>query len=252
MRIGFVGTGSITKAVVTGLCRSKLVFEGISLSPRNAKVADMLASTDTRIRVCSNNQQVVDTSDVVCIGVLPEVAPSVIEELKLRSDQTVISFVAGLKFEQLIGLLGNEVAVARAIPLPATAIGSGSTAIYPPNEIASTIFSAIGSAVAVTEEQQFDAFSAVTATMSSYYTLIEEQAQWLTKRGIPYDDARKFLAQYYIGLASPTGTPFSQLAKDHSTPGGINELMHDKLGAEGVFNQFGTALDVVWKRLESK
>ncbi|MCP3716474.1 hypothetical protein [Paraburkholderia sp. CNPSo 3281] len=37
MRIGFVGTGAITKAVVTGPLRSGMSFERITLSPRGKK-----------------------------------------------------------------------------------------------------------------------------------------------------------------------------------------------------------------------
>jgi len=39
MKLGFIGTGKITSAVVTGICRSKISFKKILLSPRNRNVA---------------------------------------------------------------------------------------------------------------------------------------------------------------------------------------------------------------------
>ena len=35
MKLGFIGTGKITSSVVTGICRSKISFKKILLSPRN-------------------------------------------------------------------------------------------------------------------------------------------------------------------------------------------------------------------------
>ena len=35
MKLGFIGTGNITVAVVTGICGSKIAFKKILVSPRN-------------------------------------------------------------------------------------------------------------------------------------------------------------------------------------------------------------------------
>ena len=35
MKLGFIGTGKITSSVVTGICRSKISFNKIILSPRS-------------------------------------------------------------------------------------------------------------------------------------------------------------------------------------------------------------------------
>ena len=42
MKLGFIGTGKITSSVVTGICRSKISFKKIILSPRNKNVAKRL------------------------------------------------------------------------------------------------------------------------------------------------------------------------------------------------------------------
>ena len=42
MKLGFIGTGKITSSVVTGLCRSKISYKKILLSPRNRNVAKKL------------------------------------------------------------------------------------------------------------------------------------------------------------------------------------------------------------------
>jgi pyrroline-5-carboxylate reductase len=255
MRIGFVGTGSITQAVVTGLCNSDFGATKIALSPRNAEIAEALARLDDRVRVCASNQEVVDASDVVCIAVLPNVAQDVLKALAFRSGQTVISFVAGVTMPMLASCIADGVTRVRAIPLPATALGCGSTAIHPANVEAKRIFSAIGAAVEVDDETQFDAFLAATATMSTFYSMVDAQTQWLANKGVSYDNARTFMAGHYAGLmklAMSGGESFAELAQHCTTQGGINELMQKTLDEQGVFDKFGTALDVVWKRLETK
>ena len=42
MKLGFIGTGEITKAVVIGILRSKLKFKKIYLSERNKKISSFL------------------------------------------------------------------------------------------------------------------------------------------------------------------------------------------------------------------
>ena len=39
MNLGFIGTGKITTSVVTGVCKSKISYKKILLSPRNINVA---------------------------------------------------------------------------------------------------------------------------------------------------------------------------------------------------------------------
>ena len=42
MKLGFLGTGNISSDVVTGICKSKISFKKILVSPRNKKKAQKL------------------------------------------------------------------------------------------------------------------------------------------------------------------------------------------------------------------
>ena len=42
MILGFIGTGNIVSDVVTGICKSKISFKKIIVSPRNKKKAQNL------------------------------------------------------------------------------------------------------------------------------------------------------------------------------------------------------------------
>ncbi|CAB3722997.1 pyrroline-5-carboxylate reductase [Paraburkholderia rhynchosiae] len=254
MRLGFIGTGIITQAVVTGLLRSGVSIDPISLSPRNGEIAARLAALDGRVQVCASNQEVLETSDVVCLAVIPQIATGVLSELRFDARHHVISFIAGIPLDEvrrLVGSAGSK--VVRAIPLPAVAEGKGSTAICPPDAIAKSLFSALGEAVEVDDEHKFDALSAVTATMASFFAVLEAQASWLVGQGLDYDAARSFLSGYCVGLAHDTtrgGEPFTALIEHCMTPGGINEQVHTELLKRGTYSHFGDALDRVLTRLE--
>ena len=49
MKIGFIGTGQITKAVVTGIISSKLKVNKIYISERNKKISKNLKSKSKKI-----------------------------------------------------------------------------------------------------------------------------------------------------------------------------------------------------------
>ena len=42
MKLGFIGTGNISSDVITGICKSKLPFKKIIISPRNKNKAKSL------------------------------------------------------------------------------------------------------------------------------------------------------------------------------------------------------------------
>ncbi|WP_413657347.1 pyrroline-5-carboxylate reductase dimerization domain-containing protein [Paraburkholderia phenoliruptrix] len=106
----------------------------------------------------------------------------------------------------------------------------------------------------VDDESRFDALSAVTATMASFYAVLESEAQWLVKQGVEYDAARAFLSGYYVGLAhdaARTMQPFAQLTDECMTPGGINEQVHAELLQRGTYSHYQRALDGVLERIRA-
>ncbi|SAL69593.1 pyrroline-5-carboxylate reductase [Caballeronia terrestris] len=255
MRLGFIGTGTITQAIVKGLLRVRAPFESISLSPRNAEIAASLAALDSRISVCGSNQEVLDSCDIACLAVVPQIAGEVLGDLRLTPRHHVISFLAGVSIAEVQRMVGEVKAVVRAIPLPAVAAAKGSTALCPRDEVASQIFSLVGAAVEVDDERKFDAISAVTATMASFYAVLETQAAWLVKQGVHYESARTYLSAYTVGLVNETTEgehSFSALTHMSMTPGGINEQLHNELSREGVYARYETALDNVLKRIEGQ
>ncbi|NDG44877.1 MAG: hypothetical protein EBY36_09190 [Gammaproteobacteria bacterium] len=95
MRIGFIGTGVISEAMIRGLCDVANYKDPIIVSQRSDERSEALAKQYANVEVSTHNQDVVDRSDWVFIGVLPEQVPSVLDTLNFREDQRIVSLAAG-------------------------------------------------------------------------------------------------------------------------------------------------------------
>ena len=253
MKLGFVGTGEITSAMVTGLSASSFAYTSIRLSPRNHQTAWNLAGRFADVLVAASNQDVLDCSEVVVIAVRPAAAPSVLRELRFERRHCVISLVSGLKLQALSELVAPAARLVRAVPLPSTARRSGPTGIYPPDELASALFASLGTVFPLQTEHEFEATCAATATIASVYAVMERITSWLTENGMPDQTAREYIGRMFCGLscaaADEPSLSFQSLVKAHATAGGINELFLGHIADSGLLDGIPSGLASVMKRI---
>ena len=140
MRLGFVGTGAITSAMVTGLSSGVAEPPAIRLSPRDPGIAADLANRFPRVSIASSNQDVLDHSAIVVLAIRPQIAPHVISELRFRPEHRVISVVSGLSLRLVSDLTTPAAKITRVVPLPSVANKRGPTAIYPPDGMVADLF----------------------------------------------------------------------------------------------------------------
>jgi pyrroline-5-carboxylate reductase len=127
------------------------------------------------------------------------------------------------------------------------------TAIYPRDPQAVELFARLGAAIAVDEEERFDALCVITATMAAYFAFAGASAAWLARHGVDPQQARDYVAHIYMGLAQTTieapGRSFVELTADHATRGGTNEQVRGYLKRHSVFDRFDEALDAILRRV---
>jgi pyrroline-5-carboxylate reductase len=255
VRLGFVGTGAITSAIVAGLNAAGLDGDTILVSPRNAETAAVLAAKFPSVTVAASNQAVLDGSDVVMLAVRPQVADEVLSALKFRTDHRIISLMAITPLEQVRTMVAPAHTVTRAVPLPLVADRCGPTPIFPPDPVAAGIFNRLGAVIEATSADQFIAFSAATATMAPYFTFAEEIAAWLTRHGVPAADARRYVGTVFQGLGNIAATTqehsLAALASEFATRGGINEQVVAHMKARGAFDALSEGLDAVLQRMKA-
>jgi pyrroline-5-carboxylate reductase len=254
-RLGFIGTGSITEAIIEGLAASSAHPTAVWVSPRNAEIAARLEERHSFVHVAPDNQYVLDRCDVVCLAVRPQVAMDVIAGLKFLKRHHVLSFIATFRMEALQKLLPGVARITRLAPLPMVARKLGTTIVYPKDPVAAELFNSIGMALESDDEAGFDVLFAATALMGTFFTTLQTQAKWLQGKGIDETTARSYLASLYFGLsaeAKETSTPFAELAKEFSTLGGLNEQVTQDLAASGAFEAHPVALDRVLQRIQKR
>ncbi|MBV8053066.1 MAG: NAD(P)-binding domain-containing protein [Acidobacteriaceae bacterium] len=255
MNLGFVGTGEITSAMVTGLSSFGSDVHSIRLSPRNLEVATNLARRFPGVSIASSNQAVLDGSGIVVIAVKPPLVQSVLSQLHFRPDHAVISVVSGHSLESISNLVAPATRVIRAVPLPSTAKRIGPTAIYPQDGIAEEVFAAIGTVFSANDEHEFEAICAVTSTIATFYAWMAAISSWLTRNNVPASKAQEYVVRMFYGVTSgAVNAPeqdFQSLAASHATAGGINEQFLSHMLRSGTLDHISKSLDAVLARINA-
>jgi len=253
MHIGFIGTGTIATAIVSGLNTLDSATFTFLLSPRNAGVAASLASAFDNVTVAASNQAVLDGCDNVVLAIRPQVASEVLGSLRFRPDHHVISLMALLSIDRVQALVTPATGVVRAIPLPMVATHAGVTVLYPDDPTARAIFNQLGSTITLESPEHFNAFSTATATMAPYFAFADAITDWMIRQGVPPTTARSYIAGMFHGLgtvaANPSAETFPTLAAKFATAGGINEQVLTHLTQVGALKAVSDALDGVLSRM---
>ena len=63
MKLGFIGTGKITSAVITGICSSSITYKKIIISYRNKSISSTLKKKFKKIAISKDNQEIVNSCD---------------------------------------------------------------------------------------------------------------------------------------------------------------------------------------------
>jgi pyrroline-5-carboxylate reductase len=251
MRIGFVGTGVISAAVIEGLCR---VGDGetapeIVVSPRSEAISKDLAARHPNVRRAATNQNVVDPADVVCLGVLPSQLPEVAGTLRFRDHQIVISFVFGADPEGIAAGIDADVRVCQAVPLPTAARREGPLLLYPSIPEARDVLAPLGTLIEPKDPAQMAAYALGGAQMSSFFAMAQEAIEGLAAHGAPHAGARDYMMSMFGALAG-TGLAtdvdeLRLLPERHETPGGVNEACRQQLERVGWIAGYRSGIEAV-------
>jgi pyrroline-5-carboxylate reductase len=253
MKLGFIGTGALTAAIVTGLKSAADNSVSVVLSPRNEEIAAGLALRYPDVRVAADNQAVLDSCDTIMLAVRPQVTHDVLTRLRFRRDHHVVSLIATLSREEIAALIAPVEHVTKALPMPMIAHRQGATIICPHDRRMAAFFGRLGKVIEVEDSSEFDALSVVTATFASYFKYLDTIHGWLKQHGVADARARDYIVTTFKALATAPETTrdtgFMDLAQDYATRGGLNEQVLSELTARNVFDAFAESLDGVHRRI---
>ncbi|MEI5101817.1 NAD(P)-binding domain-containing protein [Streptomyces sp. PmtG] len=252
-RVGIIGVGEIGRAVVTGLCDGRDDAPEVLLSPRGARTAAELSERYDTVRVCADNQQVVDRSDLVVIAVRRQDRDEALAGLRVAGDKVVVNVMAGVGNDDLRAALATDVPLVRAIPLPAVRERRSVTVTWPSHPAVDSFFDRLGGSLPVADEAAFNVFSALTGTLTTHYGYLATLTSWAVGHGIAPDDAERYVRGLFQGVGrslSDRSRSLGQLAADHETPNGSNERVRTTWFDQANSAALGKALDDLLADLE--
>ena len=253
MKLGFIGTGKIASSVITGICKSKIKFNKILVSPRNKKIAQNLNKKFKKVTIAKNNQQIVDNCNWVFLSVTPSVGEKIIKNLKFKSSQTVISFISTITLAQLKKDIKVKAQIVRAIPLPPISLKKGPVPICPPNKKVKEFFNHLGTTVEIKNEKSSINFWSTSGMMAPFYELLRVMTDWLVKRGVKRNNAQKYITSLFLALSEDavvnSKLNLKHLVKESQTPRGLNEQGVKELTKAKFYKSIEKTLNSIHKRL---
>ena len=253
MKLGFIGTGKITSSVVTGICRSKISFNKIILSPRSKSVSQTLKKKFKKISIAKNNQEILNSCNWIFLAITPSVGQKIIKNLKFRPNHTIISFISTMTLPQLKKAIKVKAEIVRAIPLPPISLKKGPVPIFPPNKKVKFFFDKLGTTVEIKNEKLSKNFWSTSGMMAPFYELLNTMSNWLVKRGVKREKAQKYITSLFVALSEDavenSKKDLKHLVKESQTPRGLNEQGVKELRKAGFYRSTEKTLNSILKRL---
>lgn len=235
-KIGFIGSGNMTRAILGGLVAQQLPPSSLAISDPDATQRQQTLPELPLWRT-DDNLALVKRSDILILAVKPQLLHQVLTPLASAIQARgalVISIVAGINAKQLQNWLGGYSRVIRTMPNTPSQVGQGMSAILATEYLseadlcyAEQIFSAIGQSCRIENEVQMDAVTAISGSGPAYFFLFMEALEAAALAlGIPEETARALVLQTALGsaqLATSASSSPAELRKQVTSKGGTTE-----------------------------
>lgn len=210
-KIGFIGSGNMGEALISGLVFSK------AASPENIICSDiaedLLEEIQTKYKVSTttDNIEVAEKSEIVIYATKPQILGSVLKETAPALDQSklIISIAAGVPLAAIAVGLQKKLRLIRVMPNicafvkeSATAIAAGEYASKEDVALARAIFDSVGITVFIQENILMDAFTGLSGSGPAYiFTIVDAMADAGVKMGLSRKDSLLLSTQTILGSA---------------------------------------------------
>jgi pyrroline-5-carboxylate reductase len=248
--VGILGVGHFAQYLVEGLRRGGDESPRIVLSPRREGVARALAARYPRVEVAADNQAVVDAADVVLLAVRAKDSVPVVNALKWRKGQRLVSMVAGTTIAALAA--ASPATIIRGMASAAIARHESTIVIYPDDPRARALLEPLGPVLVMPDEATLAAASVMYGYYAMLFAVMAEGERWVRDHGATQAAARTIVGWAFRGagnmlLADPSRA-LPEIVASLATPGGITEKGLESLEAEGALAAWGRALDAALRR----
>jgi len=252
MNLGFIGTGKISSSIIFGIFKSKLKVRKVYISSRNRSLAKKLNKKYSKIKVLNDNQEIINKSSIVFLGITPKVGNQILPKLNFAKYKKIISLISTINLDKLKKITKNK-NIVRVTPLPPIEIKKGPIIICPPSKFAKNIFKHLGEVLEIRNEKLSYKFWSTASLMATYYELLNTSSKWLIKKGINKKLADTYVAELFLALSqdalNKSSQGYKKLVADSQTPKGLNMQVLNELKKGKFFTKFSKALENVNKRV---
>ncbi|MFO7749991.1 MAG: pyrroline-5-carboxylate reductase [Desulfobacteraceae bacterium] len=210
-KIGFIGSGNMGEALISGLVLSGAAKpENIICSDINSEQLNEIKEK-YQVLTTPDNVEVIEASDIIVYATKPQILASVLKETAhaLNMSKLVISIAAGVPLAAISAGLNKELRLIRAMPNicafvkeSATAIAAGAHVQEGDIERSKAIFDSIGKTVFIQENILMDAFTGLSGSGPAYiFLIIDAMADAGVKMGLSRKDSLFLSTQTVLGSA---------------------------------------------------
>ncbi|WP_321493749.1 pyrroline-5-carboxylate reductase [uncultured Desulfobacter sp.] len=210
-KIGFIGSGNMGEALVSGLVMSK------AAKPENIICSDVFPETLKNVQekygvlTTTSNIEVCEKSEIIIYATKPQILGSVLKETASALDKSklIISIAAGVPLAAIAAGLQKELRLIRSMPNicafvkeSATAVCAGQFVQEGDVELARAVFDSVGKTVFIQENILMDAFTGLSGSGPAYiFTIVDAMADAGVKMGLSRKDSLFLSTQTVLGAA---------------------------------------------------
>ena len=249
MKFGIIGFGNLGRALASGLVRSGCAGAGdIFVCEKSPEICAVAENEPYRASASGDVNYVIGKADVIFLVV----KSYVFEELSAVIDRrglagkTVVSFMAGVQFEQIYSLIG-DVALVRAMPSLAIASCDGVIGYTKAPPDVAEVFHKLGYAfeAAPGDIEKVMAFSSCGLGFAAY--LIDAFACAGQTMGFSQETASGIAASTFKNAVDRGG--FRETVSAVATPGGATEQGVRHMDESGVYDIIAGAVRKAYERM---
>lgn len=246
MKIGFIGLGNMTDAIIGGMLKEGIVEAGDIIGSAKTQATRERMTEKYDISVTGDNAQVAKAADILILAVKPQFFEEVINDIKdvTGEEKLIISIAAGKSIAWIEEAFGKKIKLVRCMPNTPALVGEGCTGVCINSRVSEEerdyslkLMESFGRA-SIVPEHLIDAVGAVSGSSPAFvFMFIEAMADAGVAAGMTRAAAYEFAAQAVCGSARlmlESGKHPGELKDMVCSPGGTTILGVKVLEEKGL------------------
>ena len=264
-QIAILGTGSMGKAILSGLLAAGTSPSNIRVTTKSQASAEAISSTHGIQAAALDSESTANSStakdaELVILAVKPNMILETLKEVAavLKPNCLVVSVAAGITTAAMEQQLSGNAAVVRAMPNTPSVVGLGVTGISKGSnvsdeqlDLAVKLFSSVGK-VLVVEESKIDALSTISGSGPAYVFYFAEKLITAAKSlGFSDQEASMMVKETFLGSATLLATSSSspeELRQQVTSPNGTTMQATGRFDAADLEKVFIEATEAALAR----